>query len=289
MSSFIKVQRNVDLLRIYNASAAVLAFAIGFVYSRNPFGYTFFLGAIFIVLAHCVVTIDNDIEDIEIDQVNDSEKILPQKLISLNEAKLFKNFLLASILVLLFLFPSTYNFLFVASCLALGWIYNKPPFQISRNRPILSILLLGLTYTALPYLYGVKLSGLEFNISILLIVFFLFLQRISISMLKDFKDEIGDKQFKKQTLYLKVGKRAIVRMSLFFSIISYLGIFTTFFIFKSTNLFLLFPVIFSVSNILDRFKLLKTNQNDKLNNIFRLSFFGENRFELIFLLWLIFT
>jgi 4-hydroxybenzoate polyprenyltransferase len=95
----------------------------------------------------------------------------------------------------------------------LVWSYNAPPLRLSY-RPIASILTLGLLLSALPLTAGVAVSEQPVsgsNLGILMLG--LFLTRMSVSILKDYKDYQEDKRFNKQTFLITYGAAATKNVS----------------------------------------------------------------------------
>lgn len=279
-----KYKDYIDLIRPYNATTIVLAFCIGYFFKNNSIDTaTLILGIAVIILTHSIATIQNDINDIEIDKVNSPEKALASGKISINKAKKFSNILLLFVLAISF-WGNIIHIIFISIILLISWLYNSSPFFISR-KTYSPLIILALMYSVIPMLYGYILKNGMINSNIIYITIAWFFLRISISILKDFKDEKGDSMFNKNTFYLTHGKKITIFVSLFFSIISYLYIFYLLRFIKPIWVILIMIILF-VRGIYLKYKLFKLN-DIKLINAFHQIFFGQNQFDLILLIWLL--
>lgn len=288
MSSFSKIRSFVELTRPYNATTLLLAFSIGYFFlSNNRIGNHFLLGNILILLVHSVATIQNDIADFEIDKINVPLKPLQNNRITLNEARKLQ-YILAACAISLSLILLPIHFIFVVSMLLVSWVYNKQPFLLSRQ-PVSSLIILGLAYSLAPMLYGFILNGNTIEQPFILTLISWFVLRISISVMKDYRDKKGDKLFHKMTFYIIFGKNITTWLSVIFALFGYLGILLISVYIRKVNLFLLIPTALAIKNIFVRFKLLSINEDNKANKIFHKAFFGQNQFEAIYLIWLIFS
>jgi len=286
MLSINKIQSFVELTRPYNATAVLLTFFIGYFFFY-PFQITFsfIVGAVVLLLLHSVATVQNDIEDFEIDKLNDSLKPLQSRRITLEEAKKLQYGLIICATIIA-LFSSPIHLIFVLLMLSLAWAYNKPPLLLSR-KPVSSLVILGLAYGIIPLLYGYIVSGRTFQPSFALALALWFLLRYSISIMKDYKDAKGDKVFNKRTFYLTFGRTTTIWLGLLLSIFSYIGILTLSFNIRPLNWFFLIPIAIAFWNILTRIKLFSTHSEKEANKIFHKAFFGQNQFEAVYLVWLI--
>jgi len=286
MLSINKIQSFVELTRPYNASAVFLTFSIGYFF-YYPFRVenNFIVGAIVLLLLHSVVTVQNDIEDFEIDKINDRSKPLQSGRITLKEArKLQCGLIIVSLIFSLLNIPI--HIIFVLLMLLLAWVYNKPPLLLSR-KPISSLTILGIAYGVAPLLYGYVLSGKPFQWQFALALLLWFLLRLSISVMKDYKDSKGDKAFNKHTFYLTFGSNTTAWLSILLSVTAYIGILSLSFYLRAINWLFLIPVATVIRNIFIRIKLPVVKGEKEANKIFHKAFFGQNQFEAIYLLWLI--
>ncbi len=275
----------VDLTRPYNSLTPFLAFNIGYFFlGPGTTGWNYFIGVICVLLVHSFATVQNDIEDLEIDKVNAPNKGLSSGKITLEDANRFKNGLLVPALILgLTNFPA--HLFFVLAMIFLSWAYNMKPLVFSR-KPIISIIILAVMYSTLPLTYGYSLTGTGISPFFILMAAAWFLLRFSISMLKDLKDEAGDKLFGKITFSLKFGKAAAIMASIALAIISYSAIIGLSY-FHKPNWLLVAAALIALYEIYLRYKLLRTRNPDDTRISFNKIFFGQNYFDLLYLLWLL--
>lgn len=284
----------VRLTRPQNALAAALTYSVGYFFnSTSSLSISFITGLIIILLLHSMATVDNDIQDLEIDLANKRRSALQNKSISVQNAKLFVQTLgLTALLIALLFPPRLINTIVVFVFLFFTWLYNMPPYLASR-RPISSILILGLCYGQLPIVYGFVLASGGFDKFFIVFAILWFFVRVSISIMKDYKDSEGDKLFNKQTFYLHFGGKVTAIVSLAFSSIAYLGIVTLLFISKGTStsfgITLILSGLLALRNIKQRIEVLRVKDEKKLTNIFSKSFIYHNQFEAAVLLCLIFS
>jgi len=279
-----KYKHFVELVRPYNAMTIVVAFCIGYFFTNVHVSfYNFILGILSILLAHSIATIQNDINDYEIDKINSPDKPLTGGKISIKEAKTF-SWILLSILGFIAVVGFPKHFFFIFIILLICWLYNNPPFLLSR-KTFWPLIILASMYSVVPMLYGYFLKNSIITSGFLCIVMVWFLLRISISILKDFKDEKGDLIFKKKTFYLTYGKNLTIRTSLYFSVVSFILIF--YFLDYIRPIWVWFIMMLpAVRSIYLRWKLFKA-EDVKLTHFFHQIFFGQNQFDIIFLLWLL--
>ncbi|MBI1857031.1 UbiA prenyltransferase family protein [Candidatus Saccharibacteria bacterium] len=276
----------IDLARPYNAPAALLPFFISyFFYDPVVNWQDIIVGFLLIVILHSVFTIQNDILDLEIDKSNHRSTPLTNGLVSSQSLRqTMINLYIVSVFIASFGSNKELNIGFVLLYSALAWAYNSPPIQASR-RPILSITLLGFLYSALLLAFGFLLSGRGINV--LILVLFM-LARMSISILKDFKDAPGDKKNNKRTFYLVYGQTATKTFSLLMAAICYpLIIWLIVSHLELGGLAISALVFIGFVNIYNRLLLLKTDSESQLAKIFRKSFWLENYYETMVLVCLV--
>lgn len=287
------VQHYLELSRPFNAVAALLSCAVGFVF-YNPSSNWFIVGfgLLVVLILHSVFTVQNDVYDLEIDIANKRKNAFTEQKIS--KASL-ERFILCGIVAALGV--SIYqqqklSFLaFIGLYSLVAWSYNAPPFSLSR-RPVWSIIILVLFYALLPLVFGLKLSGNGFSGMFYLLCLAMSLQRFSISMLKDYKDVFGDKKFGKNTFLLVYGHRMTAIISLSFCMAGYVGVF---FVLStmvpaegSISLYAALSALalLAILNTRRRLGLVRTTDNKALATIFRQSFVAENQFNLLLILCL---
>jgi chlorophyll synthase len=162
-----------------------------------------------IVLIHSAVTMWNDAEDVIVDQRNHVRTILTEGYVSERVVRMLAYSLLALSLVLVTFLPSL-AWLIAVMLVILGWLYNAPPFRLSR-RPVASMVTLALSYGGLPVLLGASIGGITWQILLLAVAFGA--SRLSLSLLKDYKDAVGDAQTGKRTFLLVHGHHTLSRWS----------------------------------------------------------------------------
>ncbi len=286
-----KVKGYADLARPQNAAAGVLGFSIGYFFNNHPAAISSFLaGTGIILLLHSAVTIQNDIQDIEIDKTNNRKTIFING--TVNKFSLENIVLLLISLTLLIGLASPnhrLSFLFIGLLILFSWMYNMPPFYFSR-RPLLSILAMGVCYGALPVVYGYTTGGGRSVVVILGLGLIWLTVRISSSIMKDYKDAAGDRKHGKHTFYLEYGSKITAWISVLFSAAAYLAAITTL-IFKfgwgwPTVLVAIITMI-AARNVYTRIGLLKIHDTGRMAGIFSRSFYYQNQFDLAVLLCLI--
>src|SRR6266550_1794781 len=225
MSYLEKVNAYINLTRPYNATPTLLAFSVGYIFANSqPITFDFFVGLAILLLVHSMVTVQNDVEDLEIDRSNHAHTALLNQSVSVKNAKAFALGMGGTVICLAIISSSrVIHVVFATALIILSWLYNYKPFRLSQ-RPIASIFLLGLCYGALPFLYGYLLGGgyIKVSVALLLITSGLFLQRISLSIMKDYKDASGDKLHHKHTFYLTYGKKLTALISSLTVIMAYM-------------------------------------------------------------------
>lgn len=159
------------------------------------------IGLAVVLLLHGAVTLWNDIEDVAIDRRNHVSTVLTEGFVS---GRIVWGLVLAQLIAaaVLMIFLPPVAVLAATLFFALGWQYNAQPWRASR-RPIASLAVLALTYGFLPLLMGASLGHLDGEIISLGIVWSV--SRVSLSLLKDYKDAVGDAKSNKQTFLLVFG------------------------------------------------------------------------------------
>jgi 4-hydroxybenzoate polyprenyltransferase len=213
----------VDLLRPFNALGVMLSCAIGyFVVPGSRMTGAFLLGLVVLALLHSAATLENDIQDMAIDGLNGRRGTLLEGRLSVDFARLLAYGLAAEAVILAARLGHV-SLWFCGAFLVLTWTYNDPPFFLSRS-PVASLVVLGLVYAALPLGYGYVLAGGRPGLSIGLLAGSWWLQRSSLSVLKDFKDAEGDRRSGKRTYFLTYGRQQAVFLSLAGGVIGYVGV-----------------------------------------------------------------
>lgn len=180
-----------------------------------------------LLLLHSGVTIANDVVDSDIDR--DNQVDTPLTTGTKITRRRFHNaawaLTIAAIVCSLLALPLV-TALIITSIALLGVGYNYPPLQFSR-RPLGSIVALGLSYGLLPIAAGFSLLQAPASPLLWLIGGFYLLARSALSLLKDFKDLVGDKKHRKRTFLLHYGTPLTLHISHALAFIGLLGIVAT--------------------------------------------------------------
>lgn len=267
----------VKLLRAPNAVPPLLWLLIGYYAGgANKIDgriVTMFIG---ILLLNFFATLQNDVNDLVIDSGSGRKTALTLGKISQHKMNMVIYFLLISALLV----PLLLGYFYVAFLLALYAVvcfaYNAKPLQLSR-RPISSFVTLAICFSTLPAIYGINLSGASFNKNIMILLTGGFLFRISLSVLKDYKDYAGDKRYKKDTFLIKYGSYKLKVLSLAaYSIGAAMIVFSVILITNIKSELVLLLVITAVYSFSKRMNLRTKASGYELNNyIFhRLLLFG---------------
>jgi 4-hydroxybenzoate polyprenyltransferase len=284
------IQEYVNFTRPANALAVLLGYSAGYFLTPVRLHPAYFISLVILLLLHSAATVQNDIEDIEIDKANRRSSILINNTANKKQAEYLAWALLFAALGLALLSPQRkINLLFIALFFTFSWLYSRPPFSFSR-RPVLSILTMGLCYGALPLIYGYAVSAGRSNYAVWFAVTWFGL-RVSTSILKDFKDAPGDKLHGKRTFYLVFGRKATALVSIFMSSCFYLLaiilVITKFGIRPPVIILAIVVSIAALRNVMTRLRMLGTQSEKTLAAIFGRSFYQQNQFDALILLCLI--
>jgi len=285
------IQSYVELTRPKNVSGSVITYFIGYFLAASNIHLDFLIGLFILLLLHSFATVQNDVEDFEIDKANQRISALQNHSLSFDQAKSLIQILAIFALGFALLSPhKKLHVTAVAGLLAISWFYNLNPVRASK-KPIMSIALMGTCYGALPFIYGYFVAGRKVTVYFLGLVFFFTLARVSTSIMKDYKDAAGDKIFKKDTFYLHYGNKVTAWTSVIASIIAYLGILAVLVKLKSggvvLSVVLMLAGLLALRSIYLRLGLLKTSIEKKLNSIFHKTIYAHIQFEVAILLCLI--
>ena len=163
-----------------------------------------------LLFIHGAITMANDIEDIEIDRRNNVTTLLTSGMVSRRTIRWWVIGQVVLAAVFLAILPLGTELL-AALLLAFGWAYNARPWYISR-RPVGSIVVLALLYGVLPLLLGASLGRLDIHVVLLALAWGM--SRVALSILKDYKDAVGDAMSNKRTFLLSYGHRWVRAVSL---------------------------------------------------------------------------
>ena len=279
----------VDLFRPENVVTPALSIVIGALLSSAHDWSGLVERLVILALLHSAATLYNDIQDMDVDVLNHRQGALHDHTVTLYQSKKVVLGLVLAALGLAIIRPhALLQLSLVAVTVALSLLYDLPRFRFSR-RPILSIIILGLCYGALPLFSGFMVSGGVLSGSFYGLMALWFLQRGSISMLKDYKDAAGDKLVHKDTFYLRFGAKVTARASVISSIIGYSGVVLWLqFGHRLSFQALVFIGILGLIGIFKRIRLLGTTDEKQLNRIFHRCLSWQNTFELGLITCLVF-
>ena len=254
----------VQLLRLQNASHPGLGILLGYFLSgADNLARCALVLAAFLLL-HSLVTVWNDIEDEQIDIKNGRHTL--GQLRKQGGVTLLRGVMIAMAVAAVGIslrLPVETN-LWLLAFIVLAWLYNSAPLYGSR-RPYMSMVIMWLTYGVIPFGLGLSLgspvwlaifAGLSWS-----------LVRLSLSLLKDFKDARGDADSGKRTLLLVTGKTAVARLSIILTAAGYIGLIVTVYLITAWLAFLLLlvPAYWIITR---RLELLAAQSYGRLDGIF---------------------
>ncbi len=286
------VRAYVQLTRPQNASGSLVTYGIGYFLASSSLSPEFFVGLIILLAIHALATVQNDIQDFEIDRANKRPSGLQDHSISLRQAQLFVQALMITALsVAIFSSQRRLNLSIIAMSSLVAWLYNRGPVRASK-RPVSSIVLMGLCYGTLPFAYGYLIAGGPLHGGYVLpLACLLFLARVSTTIMKDYKDAAGDKLLAKNTFYLRYGGKVTAQTSLLSGVLAYAGLVVI--LIKLGNHRIIFTLalaaagLLALRSIMLRLMLTKTSNEKRLNVIFHKCILSHNQFEMAALLCLL--
>ena len=191
-----------------------------FVYKGSPWLYL--LSLVLLVSCYGFVTIFNDLADYEIDKIN-KRKRLPLVSQTVSPHALRKvALILLGVIIVSSAAISTHALLWASVYLALGWAYSGSPN--SKGRGIIAAYLLGVCYGVMPWLLGFISAQTAVSAEHFAIIVASFIFTTGIVLLKDFKDQKGDKKFGKRTFLVRHGAKKTHHLILGLTSASYFAI-----------------------------------------------------------------
>lgn len=175
--------------------------SIPFVLNTESFFY-FFLISISIVFAALFTIISNNVEDISIDRISNSNRPLVKNLIEEKEYKSI-GYIALVISLLASMLVNRSCFIFIGLIIGNYYIYSNPPFKLKRI-PVLSKLIIGMN-SAFMALLGYTVFGGNVMTFPAEFLFFLVICLGLSSNFIDIKDYEGDKSFGIKTLPVLLG------------------------------------------------------------------------------------
>lgn len=277
----------VGLTRPANAVQPLLFVVIGTVFQGGSLADVRLYAALLaMLLVHGAVTMWNDVEDIEIDRRNKVTTPLTAGQVSVSTVRkwIVGQCLIAALLCLVLPWASS---VLLGLCVVLGWAYNASPLWLSR-RPVASVVVLALSYGVFPLLIGAGLVGWTFEVLSLSIAWGA--SRVSLSLLKDYKDAVGDAQSDKRTFLLVFGHRAVRAWSVALALgsnIVVVGIVAAH-VYDATWLsYGGLALVLSVAVVAWRLRLFTLGTYGQFNDVFHQSLWLQLAFDGVCLLWLI--
>jgi 4-hydroxybenzoate polyprenyltransferase len=273
----------VKLTRPENAFGSVVTYFVGYFFAATSVRSSLFVGLLILLLLHSFATVQNDVEDFEIDKSNKRTGLIQEKSLSLHQAQLFcKLLVLGALTLALFSTQRRLNLAVIAGLLLIAGIYNLNPVRASK-RPVISIVLMGLCYGALPLIYGYLVGGGKVSVEFIVLAILFLVARGSTSILKDYKDAKGDSAHNKRTFYLAYGAKATAAVSIVGAAVAYVTFIALLFTVSTINapfiISIALVVLLAILSIIQRYKLTKTNDEKKLDKIFHQVFYRQNQFE----------
>lgn len=199
----------IRLSRLFDAAFPIVSLLLGAAITTQLHNNDIFLLTAVVVILNSVAMIWNDIEDKEIDADNGRPELAKSSVGALRHLKT-RVIVLIVVSLLLAGLVNIVALLLAITTVGVIWIYNSKPVQASR-RPILSIVVLSGAGAFIPYLFGLSLGGIEAHTFVAGICWWL--GRISLSVLKDYKDARGDARHHKKTFLLRYGAHKVALIS----------------------------------------------------------------------------
>lgn len=196
----------VQQTRTPNAVPPFAAFLVGFFYAQPVAKATALalVGAICMALLLFYANLQNDLIDYEIDRFGNRSTPLIAGQLSKQTVALAAY---GSLAIAVILAGATRHPVLIGGvimCAILYTAYNLPPVRLAA-RPVLSIISLGILYGGLPCIVGFLVVDRSLSPGIILLSTGLFVHRVSISILKDYKDYQADKRYDKRTFLQRYG------------------------------------------------------------------------------------
>jgi 4-hydroxybenzoate polyprenyltransferase len=262
-----QVYRYALLSRPYNSLAPILLLCIGALFSQAPFVELTF-AIVVAILIHSATSILNDVEDAPVDKTNLVDSPLQKGSVSLQTAVLVSyGLFLVAIYISIITLPLITSCIFLI-LIFLGWTYNSKPFQFSR-KPIGSIVVLGISYGLIPVIVGLSIGGRVSLGAAIFLTIFLALIRASLSILKDYKDAVGDSKHNKKTFLLAYGRTAVQRITIVFAFIGYIGAtLTVGILIRGPIYFTVIAFLLSAWLVYERTKFNPRKSYEQLNHLF---------------------
>lgn len=221
----------VRLSRLFDSVFPVVSLFLGAAVAGQLDNRLLFLLIIIVVLLNSVAMIWNDIEDRHIDADNGRGELAGANKEHLSRLKIY-SITLAMMSFGLAWLVGILTVMLVVVTLVVIWAYNSKPFQASRH-PVFSIIVLSGAGAFLPYMFGLSLGIPSFQAIVISI--FWWIGRMSLSLLKDYKDALGDARHSKKTFLLRYGARNVAKASVISFLTGYGGVITLLYLYFGMN------------------------------------------------------
>lgn len=231
------IQDYFKLIHLQNILGIFLIFLLGLACGKgfNNFSARIFLGFFVIFFSYSFCSIANDIYDLEIDRINSPDRPLPSGRIKIRLAKRLASMNVLFAILCGIIGGATF-FIYAILMLIIGIFYSFPRFKRLSDKSFFGWGLLVFAYYILPYFLGFS-SILNFRISNFLMLSGITCIGGAKLFLKDFRDEKGDKKFKKITPLIMMGKRKLFSLIYVLTVAGFIFI-LVFLKIKSVNFYL---------------------------------------------------
>lgn len=256
--------RIIRLIRLENNIHPVLGIIAGYLFVGLVPAIDLVYAIVAFVMIHTIANIWNDIEDEDVDVLNGQKDVHRVR----GERKVWVLWTIMAVsgavtVFCLAHFPFIVGAL-LSSTVVCAWAYNSRPIQASR-RPILSMVLLAIAYGVTPVLIGMSFGSIDY-LGVLFIVSWT-MARLSLSLLKDFKDAHGDAKVDKKTFLLVYGKNRTVQFSVVLASFGLLGVLSLVFVVTQNTLAMVLLAI-ATAMIFMRAHMFRMDSYDSLNKEF---------------------
>jgi 4-hydroxybenzoate polyprenyltransferase len=276
------VSRFVRLSRPYNALLPTVAIAAGYIIADGESTTRFLLTVVLFFVLHGVVTIWNDFEDEAGDKLNGVHRLA-----AVRKAGDYRRYIwwmraLVIACAVAGLWLGWRSEVLLIAYLLVSWLYNSRPARLSR-RPLGSMICMFLAYGLLPFALGAILGDWRWQVGVLAVSWSC--MRLSLSLLKDYKDAPGDAKASKKTFLLVYGGRAVARTSIAFLVIGLAGIMS---VALSLHPSWLLAVIVAAAIwlVYERFELFRHTEYAGLHAVFKAGLGYQLAFDVLVTVWL---
>lgn len=270
----------IQVIRPLNAVHPIIGVAVGYVLAGGTNNAGLLLSIVGMFIVHSAITVWNDAEDYVGDALAGRQftSFWQQHLMHVRigaatvcglvvGVAVGQNILAAALFVLL---------------ICLGWLYNAKPFQAS-HRPVASIIVLYLSYGLVPVLIGAAFG--TFSMFVLVVAGLWGLSRVSLSLLKDYKDAHADAKVGKKTFLLVYGSRRTAHASIVFAGVGMVGLLVALATYEPSYS-LVFLLIVALAILYERTTLLGMKTYAQMTAVFEQAVWLQLVFELGILAWL---